>query len=429
MKEPSRRIAGRRRIAVGGALFILLAVLVFAGTALTSVGTAPVLASTDPLPSPSPSPSPSAAPVVTCEISDATAVYGQDLTVHGAVTPAPAAGQEIDITVAGAVVKTIATDAAGLFSAQFTARRGGAVVAQMIASPDPISSAPITLVVCPRVVSLKVAKAYPFLLTNCMLRLAPHSYKGFVNVRVVHRGRLVATLKGRCKNGAVKFALPTPGIGSFSLAFSTQPVASLGLAGAKTHATLKVSWQKVAVGSKGPYARGLLLRLAALKIHIPGLAWSISSDAGDAIVAFQKAYRLPRTYVVNYDDWCKLDSATVLKPHSKAKGTHIEIEKGRQILMVAHDGKLVGLIAVSTGRTGNTPVGKFRIHGKSPASSSSYGPGVLWRCMGFYGNFAIHGYVPVPPYPASHGCVREPVWAANWTYTRSFVGEDVFIYN
>ena len=74
MKEPSRRIVGRRRIAVGGALLVLLAALAFAGAALTPVGAAPVLASTDPLPSPTPSPSPSATPVITCAINDATAV-------------------------------------------------------------------------------------------------------------------------------------------------------------------------------------------------------------------------------------------------------------------------------------------------------------------------------------------------------------------
>jgi lipoprotein-anchoring transpeptidase ErfK/SrfK len=30
----------------------------------------------------------------------------------------------------------------------------------------------------------------------------------------------------------------------------------------------------------------------------------------------------------------------------------------------------------------------------------------------FIGAFAIHGYVVVPPYPASHGCVRVPMWVA-----------------
>jgi lipoprotein-anchoring transpeptidase ErfK/SrfK len=48
--------------------------------------------------------------------------------------------------------------------------------------------------------------------------------------------------------------------------------------------------------------------------------------------------------------------------------------------------------------------------------------------MGFYGNYAIHGYWSVPPYPASHGCVREPVWVAGWIFYRSFIGERVYIY-
>jgi len=367
--------------------------------------------------------------VVTCQIDVAEAAYGQNVTAHGAVDPAPTAGQEVEIVVAGTVVKTAVTDAVGLYSAQFVAHRGGAVVARLIADPQPISSASVALVVRPKVVSLKVAKAYPFLPTRCTLRLAPLNYKGIVVVRVIHQGRLVATLHKRCKNGVASILLPTPGIGSFTLKFTTQPVTKLGLAGAKAHGTFKVSWRKVAVGSSGPYARGLLLRLAALKIRIPSFAASISSDAGDAIVAFQKAYRLPRTYVVDHDDWRKLDSAVILKPRLHAAGTRIEIDKGRQILMVVHGGKLVGLIAVSTGKTNNTPEGKFKIRSKSPVTTSGYGPGLLWRTMGFYGNFAIHGYVPVPPYPASHGCVREPWWVANWTYTHSFVGESVFIYH
>jgi len=49
--------------------------------------------------------------------------------------------------------------------------------------------------------------------------------------------------------------------------------------------------------------------------------------------------------------------------------------------------------------------------------------------MGFVGDFAIHGYDPVPPYPASHGCVREPMWAAPWVYDRSFVGERLYVYH
>jgi lipoprotein-anchoring transpeptidase ErfK/SrfK len=34
----------------------------------------------------------------------------------------------------------------------------------------------------------------------------------------------------------------------------------------------------------------------------------------------------------------------------------------------------------------------------------------------------------VPVYPASHGCVRVPMWLANWLYVQSPVGERVYVY-
>ena len=49
--------------------------------------------------------------------------------------------------------------------------------------------------------------------------------------------------------------------------------------------------------------------------------------------------------------------------------------------------------------------------------------------MGFIGNFAIHGYAPVPPYPASHGCIREPIWACYWVFDHSFVREALYVYH
>jgi hypothetical protein len=35
----------------------------------------------------------------------------------------------------------------------------------------------------------------------------------------------------------------------------------------------------------------------------------------------------------------------------------------------------------------------------------------------------------VPPYPASHGCIREPLWVAAWVYDRSYVGEQLHVYH
>jgi lipoprotein-anchoring transpeptidase ErfK/SrfK len=34
----------------------------------------------------------------------------------------------------------------------------------------------------------------------------------------------------------------------------------------------------------------------------------------------------------------------------------------------------------------------------------------------------------VPTYAASHGCVRIPIWIADWLYQQSTVGEPVYVY-
>ena len=43
-------------------------------------------------------------------------------------------------------------------------------------------------------------------------------------------------------------------------------------------------------------------------------------------------------------------------------------------------------------------------------------------------HYAIHGFPSVPTYPASHGCVRIPIWIADWLYQQSPVGERVYVY-
>ena len=46
----------------------------------------------------------------------------------------------------------------------------------------------------------------------------------------------------------------------------------------------------------------------------------------------------------------------------------------------------------------------------------------------FVGAYAIHGYQSVPPYPASHGCVRIPLWVAYRLYSLIDYGTEIYIY-
>ena len=81
------------------------------------------------------------------------------------------------------------------------------------------------------------------------------------------------------------------------------------------------------------------------------------------------------------------------------------------------------VVHVSTGATGNTPLGTWRVYRKVTGFDW-----VLWYPMYFLRGFAIHGYPSVPAYPASHGCVRVPMWIAPQLFAGHPHGATVTIY-
>jgi hypothetical protein len=174
--------------------------------------------------------------------------------------------------------------------------------------------------------------------------------------------------------------------------------------------------------------RALERRLKQFRIRVPGVDNYFGARSFDSVVAFQKAYGLSRTGVVGSSTWDMLGRAHILRPRYDRPTPHIEVDKSRQILMVVKRGAVHAVIPISSGATGNTPEGAFRILWKAPATGTWLGSAILYRTMTFHGNFAIHGYYSVPVYPASHGCVRVPMWLADWLYDQSPVGERVYIY-
>ncbi len=91
--------------------------------------------------------------------------------------------------------------------------------------------------------------------------------------------------------------------------------------------------------------------------------------------------------------------------------------------MTVADGQVTQVVHVSTGATGNTPLGRWRVYRKVAGWDW-----VLWYPMYFLRGFAIHGYPSVPAYPASHGCVRVPMWIAPRLHAQNPYGGLVYIY-
>jgi N-acetylmuramoyl-L-alanine amidase len=149
----------------------------------------------------------------------------------------------------------------------------------------------------------------------------------------------------------------------------------------------------------------------------------------DAVYAFEKVQGLARTGAVDARFWRALASAHTPAPRYAHPANHLEVNKGRQVLYVVRGSKVALIVPVSTaGLPGTfTPVGRFAIYRKVTGFDPS--PlGTLYDPMYFTGGYAIHGNPSVPPYPASHGCIRVPMWVAPYLYATNPYGEAVYVY-
>jgi lipoprotein-anchoring transpeptidase ErfK/SrfK len=149
---------------------------------------------------------------------------------------------------------------------------------------------------------------------------------------------------------------------------------------------------------------------------------SFGLDTRDAVVAFQKLHGLPRTGTVDARFWRVISASSV--PRARYSGDHIEVSKPLQVLFVVRGGRVILVSHVSTGATGNTPVGQWHVYSKVPG----WLPDGMFDSSFFLRGFAIHGYPTVPFYPGSHGCVRVPLWLAPRVYSYDPPGSTIYIY-
>ncbi len=181
-------------------------------------------------------------------------------------------------------------------------------------------------------------------------------------------------------------------------------------------------------GSTGAAVSTLEAKLSALRYDI-GRADGVYDEAlRDAVMAFQKAEWLSRDGVAGIAVWKRLETARTPAAKYYSSSTHIEIDLSRQVLFLVSQGRVVKILPVSTGTSATrTPAGSFHITRKLDYWRRS-SLGLLYMPSYFYGGIAIHGSYSIPNYPASHGCVRIPVWATAGIYYQMPVGMSVRVY-
>jgi peptidoglycan hydrolase-like protein with peptidoglycan-binding domain len=182
------------------------------------------------------------------------------------------------------------------------------------------------------------------------------------------------------------------------------------------------------VGASGDQVKAVEQRLDALHYFVGPVDGKYDDDTYQAVMAFQKTNNMGRTGTLNQTVWSAMQTAKDPAPLVPGGGGHrVEIDLNRQVLFLYEGGKLSKIIAVSSGTSETpTPTGDYAIYSRSEGWETS-ALGRLYNSQYFTGGYAIHGSLSVPAEPASHGCVRIPMTAADWFPSHVSIGTPVYV--
>jgi hypothetical protein len=157
-----------------------------------------------------------------------------------------------------------------------------------------------------------------------------------------------------------------------------------------------------------------------------------------ALIAFQKWEGRSITGKLTADELEAIRDGSA--PQARDLGyEHVEVDVDRQILILVSDDDRVRVLPVSTGNNKEfidegqtsvayTPRGRFVVYDKSFGWEDGR-LGTVYYANYISGGVAIHGYLSVPTQPASHGCIRVPMFAARELSNLTPRGTIVLVYD
>jgi PKD repeat protein len=343
--------------------------------------------------------------------------YDRKVVLRGAILPAE---RNLAVAVVGprGKIATTRTRADGSYVVRTRIRAPGSYTA----TSERAAADPLALRVVPKLItgfagSSARGSAYYF-----TAHLVP-SGAGTLALKIARGQDLILD---RAFGSQVRIKLDTKRLTTYRI--TTQVVPHEGFAGTVRSLRASVVLPRLVLGARTTTVAQLGDQLRRLHYAAP---YGLHFDGRmlDAVYAFQKVHGLPRTGAVDARFWQALANPRHPEPKFRSPATHIEVNKGLQVLYVVRGSKIALIVPVSTaGIAGKfTPVGRFAVYRKVGGFDPS--PlGTLYDPLYFTGGYAIHGNPSVPPYPASHGCVRVPMWVAPLLYRTIPYGETVYVY-
>ncbi|HEX2046845.1 MAG TPA: L,D-transpeptidase family protein [Acidimicrobiales bacterium] len=192
-------------------------------------------------------------------------------------------------------------------------------------------------------------------------------------------------------------------------------------------------------GDRGGQVADLEKRLDALKYDVAKIDDVYDQNTAYAVMAFQKVHGMARTGRTTDDVIAALGTARTPDPLVPNGGENrVEIDIPRQVLFLYKANTLQKILPISSGnnkrfcsegwcRRAVTPGGSYGFYRQGRGWET--GPlGSLYNPVYFNGGIAVHGSRSVPAQPASHGCVRIPMSAAEWFPSAVHMGMPVHVY-
>lgn len=205
--------------------------------------------------------------------------------------------------------------------------------------------------------------------------------------------------------------------------------------------TLDGDWPRptqITVGDHGPWVAELqeALNRAGFRAGTPDGEFGRATLA--AVYAFEKVHDLTRDGIFSATDWELLEKEVPALPAAPEQ-TRVEVDLDKQVLFLVQENEVALVLPISSanGETYRhssgrivravTPEGSYSFYKNVDGWRISY-LGGLYRPFYFSGGYAIHGSGSVPPYPASHGCIRVEMWDMDYLAGELELGMPVYVY-
>ena len=106
-------------------------------------------------------------------------------------------------------------------------------------------------------------------------------------------------------------------------------------------------------------------------------------------------------------------------------GQHAEVDISKQVMALADGGEAKYVFHIATGAAATpSDQGSFTFYSKDPGYNSLG----MYYSVYYNRGEATHGYASVPPYPASHGCIRNPIPDSIFIYNWIDLGDKMYVY-